>query len=295
MFCPVCGTEAPGGANFCAKCGGAVNVEKPVHEAAAPTPAPEVPARKSKRGMWLWIGGAVVASAGLFALIQQSADQGSDDPHATPIALAQRPGNGTQAEAYAVGELHYGAGGQGQGEAVARPAGEPPPITLTDPDTVSPPPPPAETPKTAMMAAPQPKAALTAPAPKAADAKPKTAPAKKDYVATTHLTPSFDPDWAAYRADKDTDNTPGLYVHDTADRIYSIHVLRLDCAKPAYENYFEGCKNHTVDAAFAIGVTISNKSETTDCPSPYRPEDGCTGLWREKGAAVIAAARAAKQ
>lgn len=291
MFCPGCGTETVGGANFCAKCGGPLaGPEKPASAANAK------PAKK-RLGCLGWIGVGTLTlfilvggAAAIYVVRESSRSHGPETvPSINIIALGdqkQHVGPSGDVIAYDPSKPAYGRDAQGTGKPTMAPAGLPSPSSSAMPETASSPP--ADKPKMAMaVAAPKPAAA-------AQNATAKPGPAKKGYVGLTHVDTALNPDWAGYRADKDTDNTPGIYVRDTADRKYSLHVLRLGCEKPAYANYYAECKNHTVDAAFAVAVTIDDKTDTADCPKPFHPEDGCTALWREKGAAVIAAAKSTK-
>jgi hypothetical protein len=306
MFCAKCGTQAVDGANFCAGCGAQLPTAKTGGGPAAATGEP-----KKSRRLWFWLSGLVLVGLGVsVALLQDHiASRGTDSdgtnlPVLEIIALSQRPEHvepdGTYID-YETSELSYGLGGQSSGKSPPRPSG----FDSFLPAAEQAPPPPAEKPKMA-MAAPAPKTAGPAmPAPAAKPARTSVAapaaPAGKT-IKTTRLTATlldddFNPNWDAYHRQRDVKQTPRLYVEieEAEKHTYFLSIARWGCETPAYGNFYPECTNHSADAVFDVVVSLDGgESKSFDCPVHAKPENGCDQLWREKGAAVIAAAKSTK-
>jgi hypothetical protein len=291
MFCPKCGTEAADGASFCAKCGGPVGVAAKPADVVAPAP-------KKRLGFLGCVGVVTVVvfvlvgiTVAIYVARQLSMSHGPDTiPSTAFIALAdqkQHFGPSGEVITYGPSKPAYGKDGQGSGKPEMRPKEIPLPPSFTAPEAAS-------SPK-----AEKAKIATTSPAPKAAAAKPKAATTKvastgNHYAKSRHLTAALDPDWADYRSDKDSDNTPELYIADNGKLKSYLRIARRSCETPSFANYYPECKSHTAAAVFDVIVSVDDKIESFDCPVHAKPDDGCTAVWREKGADIIAAARALK-
>ena len=281
MFCTACGTEAPAAAKFCVGCGAPVtgNAAPAPAPAAAPPPSAETPRTSNKA---IWIGIAVLLVGIVLAFVVLNSSSGTDSTSGTPVAAAAPPST----KVYALAQRDVAPGGdaslqpsapayggtdKGNGEPVMRPA-----------DVALPPAP----------AAP-PALAATKPA---AEKKAAANTSTKGYYISSNLDASLNPDWKAFAAG-DEKKTPFLQVTIPGKEnplmliIAGIKCSEIDSLKTTLE-----CNADPNYLDYSVGIDEGSGHFTKffDCPDHRKPQNGCSAVWSDKGAAIIAAAKATK-
>lgn len=111
-------------------------------------------------------------------------------------------------------------------------------------------------------------------------------------ITARNVDAAFNPDWAAYRAGN-PEATPYLGVGPVPSQQSSVSIIRLPCT-PAYQVMVPECSGGAALSLFSVFFSDGGQVEApVDCPVKTNPES-CDALWREKGASVIAAAKATK-
>lgn len=134
-------------------------------------------------------------------------------------------------------------------------------------------------------------AAPAAPSP----TQPSESQAAKGTVGTQYVDKNFDPDWKAYYASGKLDSGPNMRVRDGANGDWGLAILAYHCSKLDSYKTQPDCTSGPGFYLYQLAVvdwSPGGKNAFYKCPDIRKPENGCTDLWREKGAYVIAAARA---
>ena len=139
-----------------------------------------------------------------------------------------------------------------------------------------------------------PSAAATAPA--ASSSATRSVPqAAKGTIGSQYVDANFDPDWKAYYASGKLDSGPNMRVQDGAGGDWGLVILAHHCSTL---NSYKTQPDCTSGPGFylyqlvVVDMSAGGKNAFFTCPDIRKPENGCTDLWREKGAYVIAAAKA---